>query len=145
MKISIKQTEVLCLSRNPRQCTLQLSGSTLQQVEKFKCFGVVFMSDGRRNMEIDTRNGKANAVLCESYRSVVTKQELSNTAKLLVFKSVFVPILIYGHGYWATTEGMLSQVEAAEMRFLRIFHCVILPDKACRCEISEVLIVEPLL
>jgi len=28
---------------------------------------------------------------------VVTKQEISNTAKLSVLKSVFVPILTYGH------------------------------------------------
>jgi len=39
-----------------------------------------------------TRAGKANAVLHEFYRSVVTKRELSNTVKLSVFKSVFVPI-----------------------------------------------------
>jgi len=32
--------------------------------------------------------------------SVATKRELSNTAKLSVFKSVFVPILTYGHESW---------------------------------------------
>jgi len=58
---------VLCLSRNPRQCMLQVSGSTLQQVETFKYLGVVFKSDGRRNKEIDTRIGKANAVPRELY------------------------------------------------------------------------------
>jgi len=50
-------------------------------------------------MEVDTRIGEASTILCELYRCVVTKQELSNTAKLSVFKSVFVPIfptLTYG-------------------------------------------------
>ena len=63
-------------------------------MEKFKFLGVVFTSDGRRSEEIDTRIGKADAV---HYRSMVTKWELSNTAKLSVFQSVFVPILAYGH------------------------------------------------
>jgi len=36
IKISTKQTEVLCLSRNPGQCMLNVSSNTLQQVEKFK-------------------------------------------------------------------------------------------------------------
>ena len=36
---------------------------------------------------------KANAVLHELYRLVVPKREVSNTAKLSVFKSAFVPIL----------------------------------------------------
>jgi len=97
MKINTKNTEVLCLSTNPRQCMLQVSGNALQQVEKFKHLGVVFASDGRWSEEIDTRIGEANAVLHELYRSVVTKRELSNTTKLSVFKSVFVPILTYGH------------------------------------------------
>jgi len=66
-------------------------------VETFKHLGVVFTSDESRNKEIDTRIGKANAVLRELYRSVVAKRELSNTAKLSVLKSVFVSILTCGH------------------------------------------------
>jgi len=73
-------------------------GNTLQQVETFKYLGVMFTSDGIRNKEIDLRIGKANSALRELYCSVVTKRELSKTAKLLVFKSVFVPILTCGHG-----------------------------------------------
>jgi len=72
---------------------LQVRGNTLQQAEKFKYLGMAFTSDGRRNKQIDTRIGKANAVLCELYRSVVTKWELTNTAKLAVFKSVFAPLI----------------------------------------------------
>jgi len=75
---------------------LQVSGNTLQQMEQFKHLGVVFASDGRCNDNIDTRIGKANAVLRELHHSVVTKWELSNTTNLSVFKSVFVPILTYG-------------------------------------------------
>jgi len=47
MKISIEKTEVLCLSRTLRYCLVQVSGNTLQQVEKFKYFGVAFVSDGK--------------------------------------------------------------------------------------------------
>jgi len=39
--------------------------------------------------------GRTNTVLCELYHSLVTKEELSNTAKLSVLESVFVLILIY--------------------------------------------------
>ena len=80
-----KKIEVLCHSRHPRQCFLQVSGNTLQQVETFKYLGVVFTSDASRKKRIDTRIDKANAVLRELYCSVVTKRELSKTAKLSVF------------------------------------------------------------
>jgi len=72
---------------------LQVSGNALQRVETFKYLRVVFTSNGSRNKKIDTRIGKANAVLREFYCSVVAKRELSKTEKLLVFKSVFVPHL----------------------------------------------------
>jgi len=92
-KISSKTIEVLCHLRRPRQCFWQVSGNALQQVEAFKYLGVVFRSDESLNKGIDTLIGKANAVLHELYCSVVTKRELSKTAKLSVFKSVFFPIL----------------------------------------------------
>jgi len=67
--------------QKPNQCMLQESSNTLQQV-------------GRRN-KIGTRIGKATAVLCDLYRSVVTQRELSNTTMLAVLNSIFVPILTY--------------------------------------------------
>jgi len=68
---------------------LQVSGNTLQHVEKFKHLGMVFTSDGRQNKEIDTWIGKANA----------------NAAKL----SVFTVNLTHGHASWVMTERILSQ------------------------------------
>ena len=71
----------------------QVSGNTLQQVETFKYLEVVFTSDRRQSAKVDIRVVKVNVVWRELYRSVVTKRELSNTAKLSVFKSFSVPIL----------------------------------------------------
>jgi len=50
------------VSTNQRQCILQVSGNTQQQVEKFKYLGVVFTIDGRWSEEVDTRIAAANAV-----------------------------------------------------------------------------------
>jgi len=102
---------------------LQGGANTLQQVNKLKYTGVVFTSYERRSEEIDTWIGKANAVLRELHRSVVTKRELSNTGKMSVFKSDIVPILVFGCESWVMTERILFQifqvqVQVAEMGFL---------------------------
>ena len=77
---------------------MQVNGATLKQVEKFKYLGVTFMSDGRQEEELDTQISKASAVMQALPFSVVMKQELSKKAKLSIFKTVSVPILlIYGH------------------------------------------------
>ena len=148
------------MSPETHASTLQVSGNTLQQVEKFNFIGggiykwqkaeqfssVQFIyasrpsteyfirntgtgSDGRSchlrhcpHNEIDTRVGKADAVLREFYRSVVTKRELSNTTKPSLFKSIFVPILTYGHESWVMTEIILTQVQAPKMGFLQRVH-----------------------
>jgi len=83
---------------------------------------VVFTNDGKRK-KIDTRIDKVNAVLCELNRTVLTNQELSNTAKLSVFKSVFVPIFIHSHESWVMIERLLSQVKAAKMGISKISRC----------------------
>ena len=106
---------------------------------------MIFTSDGKPNNEVDTRIGKVKAVLREPDPSVVKKREFSNDVKLSVFKSVFVPILTYGHESWITSEIVLSQVQPAEMRVLRRVHGVTLRDDVRSCEICKALKVEPLL
>ena len=93
MKISMAKTEVLHLSRNPDQCALQVNGATLKQVEKFRYLGVAFTSDGRQDEELDTRIGKASAIMRALHYSVVLKRQLSKKAKASIFKRFFVPIL----------------------------------------------------
>ena len=92
-KTNTAKTEILHLSRNLDQCVLQVNGTTLKQVEKFKYLGVAFASDRRQDEELDTRTGKASAVMRALHYSVVTIRELSKKAKFSIFKAVFVSIL----------------------------------------------------
>ncbi|CAM1299744.1 Uncharacterised protein r2_g968 [Pycnogonum litorale] len=119
MKISVAKTETLLLSRRPGQCTLHVSGVSLNQVDKFKYLGVVFTSDGRQDIELNTRIAAAGAVMRQLQRSVLLRRELGVKAKLAVFKSVFVPIVTYGHEPWVMTERTRSRIRAAEMAFIR--------------------------
>ena len=145
MRISTEKTEVMVLSRQPVQCTLEVSGVPLRQVEKFKYLGVEFSRDGSQDGEIDRRIGAASAVLRTLYRSVVTKTELSLRTKLAVFKSVYRPTLTYGHECWVVTERVRSRIQAAEMRFLRRAAGLTLWDRIPSPMIRESLEIEPLL
>ena len=63
MKISTAKTEVLHLSRNPDQCVIQVNGATLKQLLKFKYLGFTSTSDKKEDEKLDTRIGKASAVM----------------------------------------------------------------------------------
>ena len=91
MKISMAKTEVLHLSKNPDQCVLQVNGATLKQAEKFKNLGVAFTSDGRQDEELDTRIGKASAIMRALHYSVVMKRELSKRRSSQFLKQSLSP------------------------------------------------------
>ena len=74
MKISLTKTEIMCLSRQPKQSSLQNDGVPLKQSEKFKYLGVSFTSDGTQNNELDIRIGKASAVMRQLHQSVVPER-----------------------------------------------------------------------
>ena len=97
MKISTSITEILHLSRNPVQCSLQMGDVSLKWVAKFKYLGDAFTNEGRQDEELDVRSGKASAVMRALHHSVVLKWELSRKTKLPVYKSIFVPVPIPGH------------------------------------------------
>jgi len=73
---------------------------------------------------------------------VFTKRVFSNTVKLSVFKSIFVPILTYDHESWVMTKIILSQVQSVEMGFLGRVHGVTLHVEVRSCEIRKTLNVE---
>ena len=112
MKISISNTgtEILHPSRNPVQRSLQVDGVSLKYVKNFKYLEVAFTSDGRQDEELEVRSDKTSAEMRALHHSVVLSRELSRKAKLSVFKSLFIPILTFGHGFWVMPETEQSQM-----------------------------------
>ena len=94
MQISTKKTEVMVLSRQKEQCAMNVNGTPLNQVEKFKYLGVEFSNDTRLDCEINRRIGSASAIQRSRYRSVVTKKEVSRRTKMAIFNAVYRPTLI---------------------------------------------------
>ncbi|VDP39228.1 unnamed protein product, partial [Soboliphyme baturini] len=119
MRVNASKTKSLVLSCSPARCSLQINGEAVEQVEKFEYLGTVFTSDGKLEEEIDGRVGVASDVLRELARPTVTKAELSLKTKLSIFKSIFIPVLTYGHESWTVTEKLQTRGQAAEMGFLR--------------------------
>ena len=76
---------------------------------------------------------------------MVLKRELCTKAKLSIFRSVYVPILTYGHECWIMNEKVRSRVQATEMGFLRRISGLTLLDKIKSADIRESLYIDALL
>ncbi|TWW66958.1 hypothetical protein D4764_20G0009900, partial [Takifugu flavidus] len=127
MKISTSKSEAMVLNRKKVECLLRVKEEILPQVEEFKYLGVLFTSEGRMEQDIDRRIGAASAVMRTLHWSIVVKRELSHKAKLLIYQSIFVPTLTYGHELWRLgeklcireelgVEPLLLHVERSQMR-----------------------------
>ncbi len=119
MKVSTSKSEAMVLCRKKVDCSLWVGSELLPQVEEFKYLGVLFTSEGRMEREINRRIGAALAVTWALYRTVVVKREMSWKGKLLIYQSIYVPTLTYGHELWVVTERMRLQIQTAEISFLR--------------------------
>ncbi|KAK3539491.1 hypothetical protein QTP70_009045 [Hemibagrus guttatus] len=63
MRVSTSKSEAIFLDRKKVACTLQVGGEFLSQVEEFKYLGVMFMSEGMMDLEIDRRIDAAAVIL----------------------------------------------------------------------------------
>ena len=128
-----------------QECVWLIIVWLFEKIKKYLGLGVTFSSDGRQDNKLDTSIRKASAVMRQLCQSVVLKRELCTRVRLSVFKSVFVPILTYGHGCWVMTERVRSRVQAAEMDFLRKVRGLSLLYKVKSTDIRQSLNIEPLL
>ena len=135
----------MLLSRQKEECTVNVNGTPLDQLEKFKYLAVEFFNDARLDCEIDRRIGPASAILHSLYRSVVTKNEVSPRTKMPIFTAVYRPALIYAHEQWPMTERIRSRIRAAQMRFLRRAARLTLRDRMRSSTIRQSMKAESLL
>uniref|UniRef100_A0A8C6W0Z1 Reverse transcriptase domain-containing protein n=1 Tax=Nothobranchius furzeri TaxID=105023 RepID=A0A8C6W0Z1_NOTFU len=145
MRINSSKSETMVLIRKSVEFLLRVRDEVLPQVEEFKYLGVLFTSEGKLEREINRRIGAASAVMRALYRSVVVKRELSQKAKLSIYRLIYVPTLTYGHELWVVAERTRSRIQAVEMSFLRKVAGLSLRDRVRISVIREGLGVDPLL
>ena len=85
MRVSTSKSEAMVLCRKTVECSLPV-GSELQPQAKY--LRVLFTSEGKMERVMDRRIGAASAVMRALYRSVVVKKELSQKAKLSIYRSI---------------------------------------------------------
>ena len=87
----------------------------VKMLEEFKYRWVLFTSAGKMEQDVDRQIEAALAVMQILRQSVVLRRELSQKAKLSIYRSIYVPALNYCHGLWVVTKRMRSQIQVAKM------------------------------
>ena len=87
--------------------------------------------------EIDKWIGAVSAVMRTLKQSVVVKREVSQNAKLSIYRSIYVLTLTQGHLLWVVTKRMRSSKQGAKMNLLRRVSGLSLRDRVRSSDIQE--------
>lgn len=147
MRISVMKSEVLTMpgERDGEQqaVEIKIGEDTLKVVESFSYLGSEVMASGKMKKEINNRIRKASNFY-QCVKGLVWDREIPIQCKLTLYKTYFIPILTYAAETWTMGEREESQIQAAEMRFLRSMVGMTKRDRIRNTIIREMLGVEKL-
>ena len=126
--INAEKTEVLTSDGSP--ASVRLGDVELKQVSQFKYLGSIVQ--GKKvaaTADVANRIGQAAAAFGALAWCVWKKNNISTTTKMRLFRSLVLPILLYGAETWTLLKADLTKLEVFQMRCLRRILGVTLRDR----------------
>ena len=96
-----------------------IDSTELETVEQFTYLGTIFTSNGKIGQEIKNRIYQATKTYYQINKTIVNKKEVSEKTKMQIYRTVFLPTLLYGSESWARTTKTDQRITATEMKYLR--------------------------
>ena len=146
MKVNTKKgkTEFLVVSRSPQQHDIYMDQNKINQTENYCHLGVNVGESNVQEVEINNRIAKYNSNIGMLY-PLLKDKNIPRECKVIVYKSILKPILLYGSENWSLTTKTESKLQAAEMRMLRLIKGVTRRDRIRNVNIREEFQIRPLL
>lgn len=143
MKVNINKTKVMVITNNKeRRISIKIKNQTVEQVDNVKYLGAIIDKTGKIEEEINNRIATTAKLFYGINRGFINKKEISNKTKLTVYKTVYLPTLLYGSETWVLTEKQHKKIQVQEMKYLRKVAGVTIMDKIRNEEIRERLKIE---
>jgi Reverse transcriptase (RNA-dependent DNA polymerase) len=145
MKINIQKTKVMMTSQEESETmNIIINNERIEQVDQFKYLGVVLERDGNQTIDINERISRTVKLYHGMNQRFIRKKEISTKTKMIVYKTIYRPILTYGSETWVLTPNMKSKIQAVEMKYLRGVKGISRRDRIRNMDIREELQIEPI-
>ncbi len=139
-KLNIKKTKVLH-QYPPYQPAIQpnikVDNTTLEYVDHFPYLGSIISSKADIDSEVNHRLSCASGAYARLRRRVFDDRDLSAQTKLLVYRAVILPTLLYGAESWTTYSRHLRAMEQYHQRLLRKILRISWKDRRTNISILE--------
>ena len=127
MKINIKKTKVMKVSREGGTINITINGLKIEQVKSFKYLGCILTEDGKCENEIKCRIAQAKEAF--SKRKELLTKSLKNPTKIKIVKTLVWTTLLYGSETWTLRKEDIRKLEALEMWIWRRMERISWSDK----------------
>lgn len=128
LKLNVDKSEVMLISRIPRQVRVTALGTPLRQTNRFKYLGIISDSDANNESAINDRINVYSKNVGMLY-PLLKDKHVPQKVKITIYKTILRPLLLYGHECWTLTVPSKSRIQAAEMRVLRLIKGVTRRDR----------------
>jgi hypothetical protein len=119
LKVSLTKTKTMIISRDETRHEIRVRGQVLEQVREFKYPGTMISEDGKLNNEINFRILTAGRMFYSIKNKFLRKWKVTKETKMVVYKTIYSPVLTYGCESRALTTKLDSRLQSNEMRYLR--------------------------
>ncbi|KAJ4443686.1 hypothetical protein ANN_05361 [Periplaneta americana] len=121
MEVNSEQTKYMIMSRDEniiRNGNIKIGNLSFEEVEKFKCLGATVTNINDAREEIKRRINMGNACYY-SVEKLLSSSLLSKNLKVRIYKTVVLPVVLYGCETWTLTLREEQRLRVFENKVLR--------------------------
>ena len=122
---------------------VEISEGVVKEVSQFKYLGSVLVVDGKLDVELGIRKGRAYGRF-KQFEKLWGAKHLSVSTKVKCYRAYVLPILLFGSETWALTKEQLLMLERVHTSCLRSILGVKLSDRHSNAHVRSVCGIESL-
>jgi hypothetical protein len=119
--VNPEKTKYMLMSNSQRigqKRSINIANRSFEDVEKFKYLGTTLTDQNCMHEEIKSRLNSGNAC-CHSVQSLLSSHLLSGNVKVKIYKTIILPVVLYGCETWSLTLREQHRLRVFENRVLR--------------------------
>ena len=123
METNVAKCKVLHVTKKKKEDSIppniKIGTNAFEVVDQFKYLGTIFSRNGKIEQEIKNRITQATRTYYQINKTIINKKEVSKKTKMQIYQTIYLPTLLYGCETWPRAATTDSQIQAAEMKYLR--------------------------
>jgi hypothetical protein len=136
LQINAEKTRVL--TTDGSLTTVQLDGVQIEQVKEFKYLGSLVQEKTiAASSEVHSRIGQATSAFASLRWCVWRKSNITLATKIRLYRTLVLPILLYGSETWTLLKQDLNKLETFQMRCLRTILRISLRDHRTNVSVRQ--------